>query len=262
MREELEMARELQLALLPQKFPSIPSNVPSADSAVRFLTYYFPTKNVSGDFFSVFPVTEKAIGIFICDVMGHGVRAALVTSMIRALIEENGREALEPGALLNRINRGLVAILEQAKTTMYATGFYLVIDIERQELSYATAAHPRPIVISHGGVTAEPLNIDRIAGPALGIFPDAAYGTARRPISSGDRIMLFTDGLFEVENSNGEMFDEQSLLSTVRDKMILPPREFFDEVLGEVRRFSSRETFEDDVCLVGVEVHNLNGNGR
>ncbi len=259
MQEELEMARELQLALLPQKFPSIPSNVPATDSAVRFLSYYFPTSNVSGDFFSVFPVREKAVGIFICDVMGHGVQAALVTSMIRALVEEHVHEALEPGMLVTRINRGLVAILEQARTTMYATGFYLIVDIKRGELSYATAGHPRPLVISHCGSQAEPLDVTGIAGPALGIFPTAVYGTGRRPIARGDLIMMFTDGLFEVENAEGAMFSEQDLLATVRHKMTLPSREFFDEVLGEVRRFSSRAAFDDDVCLVGVEVHSLDG---
>jgi serine phosphatase RsbU (regulator of sigma subunit) len=89
-KEELQMARELQLALLPQKFPSVPAHVPAQDSALRFLSLYFPTGDVSGDFFNVFPIGEKAVGIFICDVMGHGVRSALITSMIRVLVEEHG----------------------------------------------------------------------------------------------------------------------------------------------------------------------------
>jgi len=76
MEEELQMARELQIALLPQKFPSIPGHVTTQESALQFLSLYFPTGDVSGDFFTVFPVGENAAGVLICDVMGHGVRSA------------------------------------------------------------------------------------------------------------------------------------------------------------------------------------------
>jgi glutamine synthetase adenylyltransferase len=81
MAEELRMARELQLALLPQQFPTVPAHVAADQSALRFLSLYFPMGDVSGDFFSVFG--EKAAGVFICDVMGHGGRSALITSLIR-----------------------------------------------------------------------------------------------------------------------------------------------------------------------------------
>jgi hypothetical protein len=131
MEEELQMARELQIALLPQKFPTVPADVPVQESALRFLSLYFPTGDVSGDFFNVFPIGEKAAGIFICDVMGHGVRSALITSMIRGLVEEHVQAAADPGELLTRINRALAVILKQADTTMFATCFYVVADVER-----------------------------------------------------------------------------------------------------------------------------------
>jgi len=82
MEEELQMARELQVALLPQRFPTVPAGATDQESALRFLSLYFPTGDVSGDFFSVFPVGQKAAGVLICDVMGHGVRSALITGMI------------------------------------------------------------------------------------------------------------------------------------------------------------------------------------
>jgi hypothetical protein len=131
MEEELQMARELQIALLPQKFPTVPADVPVQESALRFLSLYFPTGDVSGDFFNVFPIGEKAAGIFICDVMGHGVRSALITSMIRGLVEEHVQAAADPGELLTRINRALAVILKQADTTMFATCVYVVADVER-----------------------------------------------------------------------------------------------------------------------------------
>ncbi len=134
MEEELQMARELQLALLPRQFPTVPPNVAAEKSALRFLSLYYPTGDVSGDFFSVFPVGEKAAGVFICDVMGHGVRSALITGMIRALVEEHAKSTEDPGELLTRVNHALTVILKQADTTMFATCFYVVADVRNAQL--------------------------------------------------------------------------------------------------------------------------------
>ena len=148
MEEELQMARELQIALLPQKFPIVPADVPVQESALRFLSLYFPTGDVSGDFFNVFPIGEKAAGIFICDVMGHGVLSALITSMIRGLVEEHVQAAADPGELLARINCALAVILKQADTTMFATCFYVVADVERAQLRFANAGIRPPFTFS------------------------------------------------------------------------------------------------------------------
>ena len=135
MEEELQMARELQIALLPQQFPAVPVGAMPDESALRFLSLYFPTGNVSGDFFSVFPIGDKAAGVLICDVMGHGVRSALVTGMIRGLVDEHSELAADPGQLLTRLNRALTVIFKQAGTTMFATCFYVVADIEHARIA-------------------------------------------------------------------------------------------------------------------------------
>ena len=254
MEEELQMARELQLALLPQKFPTVPAHVPAQDSALRFLSLYFPTGDVSGDFFNVFPIGERAVGIFICDVMGHGVRSALITSMIRGLVEEHGQAAADPGELLTRVNRALAVILKQADTTMFATCFYVVADVERAQLRFANAGHPSALHIQHGNGAAQKLQGHGRPGPAIGIFPTASYVTSSSPMKKGDRVMLFTDGLFEVEDASGTVFTEEQLHTTVARYAALPAQEFFDRVINDVRQFSERKSFDDDVCVVGMEV--------
>ncbi len=88
LEEDLEMARELQSALLPQQFPRFPRGATEAESAIHFHHFYRPSTAVSGDFFDVFEIQENVAGLFICDVMGHGVRAALVASILRALVNE------------------------------------------------------------------------------------------------------------------------------------------------------------------------------
>jgi serine phosphatase RsbU (regulator of sigma subunit) len=258
MEEELQMARELQIALLPQEFPTVPPDVSVQESALRFLSLFFPTGNVSGDFFSVFPVGENAAGVLICDVMGHGVRSALITSMIRGLIEEHAQMAADPGELLTQINRALSVILKQAGTTMFATCFYLVADVERAELRFANAGHPAGLRLRRGESIPETLQADGRRGPAMGIFPAAKYETSSRALAEGDLIMLFTDGLFEVEDLSGALFSEEQLRLSASRHATLPPQEFFSAVLAEVREFSQRETFDDDVCIVGLQVRHMN----
>jgi len=259
MEEELQMARELQIALLPQQFPTVPSHVSAHESALRFLSLYFPTGNVGGDFFSVFPLGENAAGVLICDVMGHGVRSALITSMIRGLVEEHARVATNPGELLTEINRALSVILKQAGTTMFATCFYLVADVQQAELRFANAGHPAALRLQRGEPIPEKLLADGERGPAMGIFPGITYRTSIRSLTEGDLIMLFTDGLFEVEDASGDLFSEERLHLSAGRHATLPPQEFFSALLGEVRNFSQRETFDDDVCIVGVQVQRMNG---
>ncbi len=260
--EELLMARELQIALLPQKFPAVPAHASLQESALRFVSLYFPTGDVSGDFFSVFPVGEQAVGVLICDVMGHGVRSALITSMIRGLVEEHAQAAADPGELLTRVNHALAVILKQAETTMFATCFYVVADVARAELRFANAGHPSALHIRREAACTEPLRGEGGAGLALGLLPFATYQTHSRPMAAGDLVMLFTDGLFEVEDTVGNFFSQQLLQQTVERHAALPPEEFFASVLSEIRAFARRDTFDDDVCVVGLQVQHLTGSAR
>ena len=254
MEEELKMARELQVALLPRDFPTIPVGAPPLESALSFLSFYFPTGDVSGDFFSVFPVGEKAAGVLICDVMGHGVRSALITGIIRGLVEEHAKLAADPGVLLTHINRALTVILQQAGTTMFATCFYVVADVERAELRFANAGHPCALHVRCDGGSAEKLDDEQSRGPVMGVFPSATYATAARSMVTGDRVMLFTDGLYEVEDATGALFSEDQLRATASRHAALAPEEFFDRVLSDIRKYSQSETFADDVCVVGMQI--------
>ncbi|PYK77677.1 MAG: hypothetical protein DME38_13060 [Verrucomicrobia bacterium] len=254
MEEELKMARELQVALLPRDFPTIPVGAPPLESALSFLSFYFPTGDVSGDFFSVFPVGEKAAGVLICDVMGHGVRSALITGIIRGLVEEHAKLAADPGVLLTHINRALTVILQQAGTTMFATCFYVVADVERAELRFANAGHPCALHVRCDGGSVEKLDDEQSRGPVMGVFPSATYATAARSMVRGDRIMLFTDGLYEVEDTTGALFSEDQLRATASRHAALAPAEFFDRVLSDIRKYSQSETFADDVCVVGMQI--------
>lgn len=253
MEEELTMARELQMALLPDHFPSVPQSAPVAESALKFFSVYQPAGKVSGDFFSVFPVSETGVGIFICDVMGHGVRAALVTSMMRALLEQHSGSEMDPGRLMTQINHGLHSILKQAGTTMYATGVMVIADAAKGEFQYAIAGHPSPLHLKrHEGRTTF-LELHGRAG-ALGLFSDVVFTTTRATMAPGDLLMLYTDGLFEVENEEGNLFSQEDLFKAVDERLHFPTGELFQSVLAEVHGYSKRSDFDDDVCILGIEM--------
>src|SRR4030095_6620624 len=192
-----------------------PRSVPTAESALQFFSFYYPAGTVSGDFFDVFPVSESAVGIFICDVMGHGVRAALVTSMMRALLEQHAGIESDPGKLLTQINRELFSILKHTGTSLYATAVMMAAAAAQQDLRYANAGHPKPLHVRRRQGDTVPLN-SAGRSRALGIFEDADYLTTRTEIPTGDVIMLFTDGLFEVEDPEGRLYSHEDLLAAVR----------------------------------------------
>ncbi len=259
LEDDLKMAREIQQAILPQQYPSFPLGAAPEASRLHFCHRYHPTGQVGGDFFSVLRLSESKAGLFICDVMGHGVRSALVTAMVRGLVEELRPVAMDPGQLLTRINCDLRAILQQTGTPLFTTAFYMTVDLEKREILFANAGHPKPFLVHRLTSQVELLKYpDGKARPALGLFADSVYTSATFPLAVGDMVMLFTDGLYEVEGPENRQFSQDLLLQTVQKHAGLHCADLFDAILNEIKQFSASQEFADDVCLVGVEVDEKN----
>lgn len=254
MEENLRMAREIQTSMLPQQYPSFPKDVPPEQSAFQFVHRYEPAESVSGDFFSVSALSENEAAIFICDVTGHGVRAALVTAMIRALAEELKPLARDPGMFLRKLNSDLCSILKSTGSPMLTTGFYLVADWTSGVMRFANAGHPKPLFIRRSAGRVEPLvNVTGQSQPALGLFDDPPYQTTEVTLTPGDFVMLFTDGLYEVQGLNEELYSQERMMMDVQNLLAKSNRELFDELLEAIRAFSVSHEFDDDVCIVGME---------
>ena len=257
LESDLRTARELQQAFLPQQYPRITVGG-STECALQFCHRYRPSAAVGGDFFDVLQLSESAAGIIICDVMGKGVQAALVTAMLRTLLEEFGPLADDPGRFLTDVSHGLQSGFKHMPTPMFATACYLVVDAATGELRYASAGHPSPLHVRPAAGTVAPLALaDGERGPALGMFDGATYRTVRGRLSAGDVLVLFTDGAFEEIGTSGEEYGQQRLLDAVRRRATLPPAQLLDGVLAEVQQFSGYGEFEDDVCLVAVQAVRL-----
>jgi sigma-B regulation protein RsbU (phosphoserine phosphatase) len=218
---------------------------------------------VSGDFFDVFEIEENVAGLFICDVMGHGVRAALVASILRALVNELQPVWKEPSEFMGQLNRALRRILKHTRMPLFASAFYVVADLTNGSLRHANAGHPCPLRVRGGGGVG-PDALPRLdgckLGPALGLLDEAEYPSARTEIVMPETVLLFTDGLFEVEAQDGSLYDYQSLRRAVGELggiEGLRAADLCESVVEKVCQFSGQREFGDDVCLVAMEIDRL-----
>ena len=201
------MAREVQLAMILQQYPTFPHNAPPEQSAFQFAHRYLPAETIGGDFLSVSALSETEAGVFICDVTGHGVRSSLVTAMIRALVEELKPIAHDPGMFLRKLNSDLFTILKNTGSPILTTAFYLVANCHTGVMRFANAGHPKPLHVRRRTDQVELLrNATGKSQPALGLFDDPQYQTTETTLEPGDLVMLFTDGLYEVQGANEELY--------------------------------------------------------
>ncbi|MCG3150271.1 MAG: hypothetical protein PCFJNLEI_03752 [Verrucomicrobiae bacterium] len=255
MQEDLKMAREVHQVFVPKTYPVFPVGSPAERSRLRFAHRYLPTSALGGDFFDIFPVSKTEAGIVICDVMGHGMRAALVTSIIRGLLDKFRNDAGDPSKYLEDINRALLANLQTCSATIFATACYLVVDVHTGRVRVANAGHPGPFIIRTTGQTVEQVNGTTIGrAPALGLTGDATFPTTTVALGVQDRLVLYTDGLYEVETKDGQEYGIERFAAALRRRINVSDMQLLDEVLAEARLFAATGEFTDDVCLLSVEL--------
>jgi serine phosphatase RsbU (regulator of sigma subunit) len=252
MEDDLRMAREVQVAMLPREFPACRAG---SGLALHFSHLYEPAGGVGGDFFDVLPVSDTAAGVIICDVMGHGVRSALITAMVRTMIEELRPHAGDPAGLLTRLNAHLTKLLQRTGDMIFVTAAYAVIDAANRRLSYAQAGHPTPLHRSARQGRVAPLpDAQRIGGSALGLLEDSVYEAAELTLDPGDLVLFFTDGIFEADNPQGEEFGVKRLAETWRAQAGVNPDAALTGLRAAVSGFAGGKPFADDVCLVACEL--------
>jgi sigma-B regulation protein RsbU (phosphoserine phosphatase) len=263
MQDDLAMARELQTAFLPRHYPVFPANASPERSAIQFCHRYTTTTELGGDFFDILAISDTAAGVLVCDVMGHGVRSALIAAIVRGLVEELKAHVADPGRFLAELNRSLCGILKQTMTPIFTTATYVVADLATGELRHASAGHPAPFHLRRGvGTLATLAPPGGKSGPALGVFEGAVYATGRQELASGDMVMLFTDGAYEIEGADGVFYEKDQMQAAVERRLTQPAPQLFDELVMELKAFSKDHDFDDDVCLVGMEVVRLMPGGR
>jgi len=248
--EEVKLAKEIQQALSTSSYA--PAQSKNGKKLV-FSSRYLPISGLAGDFYDILSLGDDRYGIFICDVMGHGVRAALVVSMLRGLLATQTSEKRNSAEFLGKLNDGLTSILKRANVTMFATAFYGVLDLRQSTMAYSCAGHPGPVVTGIDG--SRQLCLDRSdKGPALGLMAGATYKESTLDLTNTKRLLLFTDGVVEAENKEGEQFMETRLLEIAGREAAAKIDDWLDNIIETVLDFSDGHHFDDDVCLLGVQI--------
>ncbi len=247
LEEGMEMAYRLQQALLPQAYPEVRN--------ISFCHLYMPAGVLGGDFFQITEMSGGRAALLLCDVSGHGIRAALITSILKAVFEHVYLEDKNPSQVLCDVNSRFRSILGQLSPPIFATGLLLVADGENCSVSLACAGHVCPFLIRKRDMSCEPLINDEQSGPALGFFPAPDYPTVERELSSGDIVLGLTDGVYEVMNEEGEMYGLERLRRCIARNARLIPRDLIQKIVTETDEFRGPRIRADDVCLVAVEAH-------
>ena len=182
--------------------------------------------------------------------MGHGVRAALIASVLRGLMEQVSSLANTPGLLLSSLNLMLIRILQQADIMMFASAFYIYLDLDTRRLTLSGAGHPAPIILSNDGRAILP-PIPR--SPALGLKDGAKYRESEIILEPGMKLMLYTDGLTEARNTEGEEIGIQRIMQRLEQHTPQNVREMIDITLAGLYQFTESTKQDDDICLLAVE---------
>ncbi|MBN2164104.1 MAG: SpoIIE family protein phosphatase [Pontiellaceae bacterium] len=258
MGSDMQMAAELQKAFLPATYPIFPDGADSGHLAACFYHHYLSTGTVGGDFCSVRKISPTEAGILLCDVTGHGVRSALITALMRAIVEEISLKEKDPGRFLDHMNAVLHPIIQHDDLFLFSTACYIVLNVQDGTLRYAIAGHPIPILLNMEMDQAEWLTADPShSGPALAVDGKIRYQTFERQIREGDAVVMYTDGLYEVMNPAGDELGPDRLLELTHEQRTRRINEIFPKLVETIREFSSGSRFEDDVCLVGFRLCHL-----
>lgn len=252
LEKEINLAREIQFALQSQRIA--PREWKDEQNRLRrianFHHIYSPCTGVAGDCFEVFSVGESGVGMLICDVMGHGVQAALIAAMLRGLLEQFVSLANTPVLFLSKLNRQLWNIFDKANLTMFTSACYVYFDLQAKRLTITTAGHPVPIIIGADGNAYQPI---MRRAPALGLVENAPFRESDIVLEPGMKLMLFTDGLHEARNSQGEEMGVTRITDYLQQYTPHNIKEMLDFSLAAMHSFTKSPEQEDDICLLGVE---------
>ena len=236
--QELDKAREIQEGLLPKEIPQV--------TGLEVAGAWQPARMVGGDYFDVLKFSERKIGVCIGDVVGKGISAALFMANLQASFRAFALETVSPGALVGKLN---VVFCNNMAPDKFVTFCYCTIDPVEKTLTYASAGHCSPILFRKSG---EAISL-KLGGTPLGIFPGHHYQDAIVQLASGDQLVLYSDGLTEAMNSEGQEFGEQKLIELGSRNVGMGASDLLEVIKKEASRFSGG-SFQDDFTLVVVTV--------
>ncbi|HEX3435175.1 MAG TPA: PP2C family protein-serine/threonine phosphatase [Pseudacidobacterium sp.] len=230
-QKELDVAKRIQLSILPGEFP--------ASANFRVAARYVPMRSVAGDFYDFLIADDKQAGLLIADVSGHGIPAALIASMVKLAASSQRAAVHNPSELLTAMNSTLCGNTQN----QFVTAAYVHLDAERRELRYAAAAHPPMLLLRNGRVMQIEEN-----GLMLALFPSASYTSAVQALQPGDRVVLYTDGIIEAADTSENQFGLERLANLLRESAGYTHMEVVDHIMTSIQNWAA--TQEDDLTAI------------
>ncbi|MEJ8552723.1 SpoIIE family protein phosphatase [Tepidibacter sp. Z1-5] len=236
-KKELSIARNVQQSLIPYKTPIY--------NGVKLTAVYNPLYEVGGDLYDFINIDDDNVGIFISDISGHGIAAAMITTMVKAIIDSSKELLYTPDKLMKNINNKILNVAEN----MYLTAFYGVYNNKSKEFTYIRCSHPYPLLISDNKV----VEIKESEGMMLGVFDKLEFKSHKIKLKEGDKILFYTDGLMETKNNLGCEFNNRvfEIINSRLDKNI---NEIIDNINEELILFKEDQEYEDDICILGMQI--------
>lgn len=238
LEEELSLAHTIQEKLLPREMPKF------TGCAVE--TFHIPTKQVGGDYFDVIKLSENLICVAIADVSGKGFPAALLMANLQSAFRALMATGLQLDEIAQRLND---IVYENTDFDKFITFFAAIYDSAGRTLKYVNAGHNYPFLINPGG---EVIRLDK-GGLILGIMQGIKYQTGEERVGTGDLLYLFTDGVSEALNSEGEQFTEERLEQVLRSNSTFTASEILESIRKEIALFVGDSPQSDDIAQVCVK---------
>lgn len=255
--KEIQMASIVQQSLLPKIKETIQinywknANIHVLDEKYVVTGYYLPSAILGGDFYDIIE-DENKLNFTIADVSGHGLSSALITALFKMSLNRFLTSYREETNFINfvcqLINNDLCRYLTVGD---YITAFIGSIDKKTETLYLSSAGHPYPLYYNSKNNTLEPLESN---GPPFGIMENIKYPLKKIKLSPGDKILLFTDGISEAHNQDGEMFKVERLKQTLLDNINLQSSELISKINEELFKFTKTTKFEDDISMLLIDI--------
>jgi len=245
LQKEMQVAQEIQHALLPNKFPEI--------EGYELAAVYRAAKDVGGDYFDFVWIDEETLGIAVADVSGKGVPGSLVMTMIRTAIRLEARNNYQPNDILTKVND---FVAEDVKKGMFITMFFIILDSKKREISFASAGHNPMILFRKDSNKCYFLNPK---GMPLGLtLPDnISFGgdlqTDKLKLKKDDMLVIYTDGITEAMNNRSEQYGNDRLIEFIKNNAHLAPEEFASTLDQDLAKFTGNAPQNDDITLVVVK---------
>lgn len=239
-QHDLNVAREIQQAILPKAFSLLPEK-----QNFDIYASMVAAREVGGDFYDFFMIDSTRLGFVIGDVSGKGVPAAIFMAVSRTLIRATGIKGVSAGECMHYVNK---LLCNESVASMFVTVFYGILDITSGDVEFVNAGHNPPFLLTATGIRKVEITGDTV----LGVFDDITFLTGKIEMNSGEKLFLYTDGVTEAFNIQEVAYGEERLESFLAENLSLPIDTIIEETMESVKIHVDEAPQSDDITLLSL----------